>query len=1133
MAELGLCGPSKHSHRPDDPSKVVIPDVSSSFSKVARIAAKFGDDKQTFQANEERQFQICLQRELFPEAAAIEEGLLKVGLRWKAIYHVMSFLTSTRRLQGSAELDLRWSAHVDLTFMPPPQTVQTKNTALEKLLEKAWQEHPDFCLRQILRLGEWRRRWNRYAFYDAAAWLWQKHPPTLIANLERIATIGSWRDLRDLLARILEGDDVSKSRDQLQVHRMAFGHRHLNAKNIPQFEAAGAQAHRATQRYSEDLLYRALFERVAELFAQQLKNDLELVKDGRQPSFCAKWCPGLDTSFDRRTLLCEGIARKVFPRSSCEEYAGLEERHYAYRIRDRLRREVLVPLKSYFNKKSSKIGKPPPGLTKSSATCQHDSTEGHDCTRFWRFLQSIKKRKMQIRFKPIEWHALGVAFQREQGASSRALAESVEGVLAVMQWAGHADRSQVNAAERGHTVIALSGNPGMEQECACSLSCREVAVATAMLMGARTGPFHNRVMVYPVKREGDIGSFYRPRSHNYYDKELMRSMVREISDTSADSQSQRHDIRCLLKESDQNLLFGSDAKLDLLALMRAALTRQLIAADEDIERISVRRVLIFSSCDIFSACRKSGSEILTDLKQCEQLFQSAGMETPEIFFWDLVGGSDFPVVANGPGIVLLSGFSLSLFDEVIATSSFTRAWNPTQRIPRSLASLAAATVIRNKEESERVLRASIGFDCRVQHSSVPMQEVSRVPQKETNVIDVCIVAPSSKMDRGRPQLWDLAPAHGRTRTRHASVCFAGPQTKVQNFDGRDISFPHETNLANSLDLALSFDWRSSLRFLVLAMDNLAETSHLASKNKCHWVRRLHRFSELRIQVVVVLCADRPATWRWSTLSEHADDCSVSFVRANGGHRGMNEIVKNTILRKIASSCSHPRPMVCSYASIRNHPRRVFITIDLNKPLYGCDEVGRVISKKTSIANELCSGLVKRVWLNIGMNDCHGAHQRGYVQVILQGRFALDRVELRQTCLSKANHIIGRIASAAKSASSKWKRLEGGDRGGDHSHQDRGADDHEDFKHGISRRRALGAHRESAHANRGGECRGGHVPPNQSEHRKHRRKDKTSKEHVHHHGPGKAWQSKHMDIAEIVEDVEGAAQLNVDELDSSD
>jgi hypothetical protein len=226
-------------------------------------------------------------------------------------------------------------------------------------------------------------------------------------------------------------------------------------------------------------------------------------------------------------------------------------------------------------------------------------------------------------------------------------------------------------------------------------------------------------------------------------------------------------------------------------------------------------------------------------------------------------------------------------------------------------------------------------------------------------------------------------------------------------------------------------------------------------------------------------------------------------------------------------------MVCSYASIRNHPRRVFITIDLNKPLYGCDEVGRVISKKTSIANELCSGLVKRVWLNIGMNVCHGAHQRGYVQVILQGRFALDRVELRQTCLSKANHIIGRIASAAKSASSKWKRLEGGDRGGDHSHQDRGADDHEDFKHGISRRRALGAHRESAHANRGGECRGGHVPPNQSEHRKQRRKDKTSKEHVHHHGPGKAWQSKHMDIAEIVEDVEGAAQLNVDELDSSD
>lgn len=62
-------------------------------------------------------------------------------------------------------------------------------------------------------------------------------------------------------------------------------------------------------------------------------------------SLAAKWCPSLDSSFDKRTLLCESIARKVFPRESCPEYEGIEDAHYAYRVRDRLRKEVFVPLR--------------------------------------------------------------------------------------------------------------------------------------------------------------------------------------------------------------------------------------------------------------------------------------------------------------------------------------------------------------------------------------------------------------------------------------------------------------------------------------------------------------------------------------------------------------------------------------------------------------------------------------------------------------------------------------------------------------------------------------------------------------------------------------------------------------------
>jgi hypothetical protein len=40
---------------------------------------------------------------------------------------------------------------------------------------------------------------------------------------------------------------------------------------------------------------------------------------GEQVSLCAKWCPWLNHSFDRRTLICESIARWLFPPSEFPE----------------------------------------------------------------------------------------------------------------------------------------------------------------------------------------------------------------------------------------------------------------------------------------------------------------------------------------------------------------------------------------------------------------------------------------------------------------------------------------------------------------------------------------------------------------------------------------------------------------------------------------------------------------------------------------------------------------------------------------------------------------------------------------------------------------------------------------------
>ena len=39
------------------------------------------------------------------------------------------------------------------------------------------------------------------------------------------------------------------------------------------------------------------------------------------------------------------VARRLFPYDSCPEYKGIDEDHYVYRVRNRLQKEVLVPLR--------------------------------------------------------------------------------------------------------------------------------------------------------------------------------------------------------------------------------------------------------------------------------------------------------------------------------------------------------------------------------------------------------------------------------------------------------------------------------------------------------------------------------------------------------------------------------------------------------------------------------------------------------------------------------------------------------------------------------------------------------------------------------------------------------------------
>lgn len=85
-----------------------------------------------------------------------------------------------------------------------------------------------------------------------------------------------------------------------------------------------ARARRVQELYKTDMDYFFLHEKIATFFANLLKADMECLNSGKAEdiSFAGKWCPTIDSSYDKYTLICSTIAQILFPRESSPEYEG-------------------------------------------------------------------------------------------------------------------------------------------------------------------------------------------------------------------------------------------------------------------------------------------------------------------------------------------------------------------------------------------------------------------------------------------------------------------------------------------------------------------------------------------------------------------------------------------------------------------------------------------------------------------------------------------------------------------------------------------------------------------------------------------------------------------------------------------
>ncbi|KAI3854459.1 hypothetical protein MKW92_010084 [Papaver armeniacum] len=385
---------------------------------------------------------------------------------------------------------------------------------------------------------------------------------------------------------------------------------------------------KGVDRYNADADYRFLHDRISEHFAECLVSDLKLLNSGEHSkiSWASKWCPSLGSCFDKSTLLCEGIARRIFLRDSNPEYAKIDDAHYAYRIRDRLRKEFLVPLRNALDLPEVYMGSKrwdslPYNRVPSVAMKSYKYIFArHDEKRFNDYLESVKRGESSIAAGALLPHVI-LASLRDKGPG-RDVAE--------LQWTRMVDDlSKIGKLNDCLAVCdvsdSMNGTP------------MEVCVALGLLISELSkNPWKGKVITFSTN----------PQIHKIKGDSLISKtgFIRKMDwGGSTDFQ----------KVFDQILQVAVQGKLK--------------------ENQMIKRLFVFSDMEFNQASRKADyweqmengsaeeNEWETDYRVIQKKFRAAGYKkVPEIVFWNLRDSLATPVTGEQKGVALVSGFSKNM-----------------------------------------------------------------------------------------------------------------------------------------------------------------------------------------------------------------------------------------------------------------------------------------------------------------------------------------------------------------------------------------------------------------------------------------------------------------------------------------
>ncbi|KAJ7979878.1 Uncharacterized conserved protein UCP015417, vWA [Quillaja saponaria] len=575
-------------------------------------------------------------------------------------------------------------------------------------LEKAWSFNPLTTLKLVCNLRGVRGtgKSDKERFYAAALWFHKHHPKTLACNVKVFAEFGYYKDLVEILYRTIEGEHVrlqskraweSNKGKKLKggLRKMHFRSRKRGKKmekkkskpRLPkelrikqnmekvklEMEQARAlrrdkdlaKAKKAFERYTGDPVFRFLHDCVADFFAEALKADIQFLNAGQLSniSLASKWCPTIDSSYDKSLLICESIARRIFPRESDPEYQSIEEAHYVFRVRDRLRKQVLVPLHRVLELPEVYISanqwRTLPYNRVASVAMKNYKTQflNHDNERFQGYLDDVKSGQATI--------AAGALLPHEIIAS---LTDADDGQVAELQWKRMIeDVAKLGKLKNCIAICDVSGS--------MTGTPMDVCVALGLMVSELSAdPWKGKVITFSEN----------PQLHLIRgDSLLEKTQFVKQMDWGANTNFQ--------KVFDQILQVAVNGKLTEDQMIRKVFVFSDMEFDEASGHHYYGGYGVYNSysdtvsdesddmdsdeseSDYDRRCEASRRKIeernneqrpkgwKTDYEVIQRKFREKGYnKVPDIVFWNLRNSEATPVPSNQIGVALVSGFSKNM-----------------------------------------------------------------------------------------------------------------------------------------------------------------------------------------------------------------------------------------------------------------------------------------------------------------------------------------------------------------------------------------------------------------------------------------------------------------------------------------